>query len=450
MCKWIVVFLFLCGLSTKAQKISDFKTIDSLSYYLYSNAKWQELSELNYTQEIDYHYLNLRIGIAFYQLKKYHRAEKYLLKAYLQNKSSEIAASYLYSSSIQTGSLFLTAETHDAVIGDSIKFTKIISTATFNIGTKLSANKDIAGNINFFSIGLGHLPSKKLALYQSFTVQNQQNNIWGNFTQLQYYLGGSIKLGNKWNINIGSHLHQYKANIDFKYNTSKTTVIQPKFQGDFRTDSVYIKNHLLKGNYEQQGSLLYLGLTKVTGALKFLPFLEVNLEQSTSNITEMEWTEIKIRKTSPTPPPIDFTKNKDTTFKKVEYPTNQTQFIIGSSIQYTMPFAHEKLTVGLTFYQALNGKHKTIISPFTKIKFGKSSLFASYLQKNNIAIAENYGSFLQNSYDNIHHQINLQFNQPLSPITSLNLSYQYEDKTDVLSLIRFKSNMFSLSLFLNF
>jgi len=162
MYKWIVVFLFLCGLSTKAQNIRDFKTIDSLSYYLYSNSKWQELSELNYSQEIDYHYLNLRIGIAFYQLKKYHRAEKYLLKAYLQNKSSEIAASYLYSSSIQTGSLFLTAETHDAVIGDSIKFTKIISAATFNIGTKLSANKDIAGNINFFSIGLGHLPSKPI------------------------------------------------------------------------------------------------------------------------------------------------------------------------------------------------------------------------------------------------------------------------------------------------
>ena len=92
----------LIGFSANAQHVSDFKTIDSLSYYLYSNAKWQELSEINTTKDIDYHYLNLRIGIAFFQLKKYHRAEKYLLKAYQQNQSSNVTAYYLYYTSVES------------------------------------------------------------------------------------------------------------------------------------------------------------------------------------------------------------------------------------------------------------------------------------------------------------------------------------------------------------
>ncbi|MGE0561935.1 MAG: hypothetical protein AB7O47_08975 [Flavobacteriales bacterium] len=447
MYKWIIAYLMFFSLSVKAQSTGDFKTLDSLSYYLYINAKWQELSELKPSKEIDYHYLNLRIGIAFYELKKYHRAEKYLLKAYQQNKSSEIAASYLYSASIQTGNLFLTAETHEIAIGDSIKFTKALATINLNAGMKLSANKDAAGNINLFSVGLGHIPSKKMSLYQSFTFQNQQNNIWGDFTQLQYYFGGSIKLTNKWSVDISSHLNFYKSNIDFKYDTTKTTATQPKFSGDFKTDSIYSKNHLIKGNYSQQGGFLYLGLTKTSGALKFSPFIEFNTEKSTSNITETTWTEIKIRKMNPTPPPIEFITNQDSTSKPLEYPDNLNQLLIGSSIQYTLPFAKENFTVGLNFYQTLNGINNTIISPFAKIKFKKSILFVSYLQKNNIAIAENYASYLQNSYDNIHHQINVQFSKPLSLKTSLNLFYQFEDKTDALSLIRFKSNMLSLSLF---
>lgn len=450
MYKWITVLVVFLGLSAKAQNVSDYKTMDSLSYFLYSNAQWQELAELKPTKNADYHYINLRIGIAFYELKKYHRAEKFLLKAYQQNKGSEVAASLLYLSSLQTGNLFLTAETHQAAIGDSISFTKIISTISANLGTKLSANKEVAGNINFFNVGLGHLPSKKMALYQSFTLQSQQNNIWGNFTQLQYYLGGSIKLSNKWSVDVGSHLHQYKSNIDFKYDTTAITETPPLLPDDYKTDSTYSKNHLMTGNYSQQGAFIYLGLTKISGPLKFSPFAELNIENSSSNINEIQWTEIKTSKIKPNSQPIESTTTKDSTFKKIITPNQQQQLIIGSSIHYTLPFAHEKLTIGLTVYQPINGNRNTIISPFAKIKFSKSSLSVSYLKKNNMAIAEYYGSFLQNSYDNIHHQFNINYNRLLSSKTSLNILYQFEDKTDALSLVRFKSNMLSLSLFYKF
>jgi len=437
----------LIGFSANAQHVSDFKTIDSLSYYLYSNAKWQELSEINTTKTIDYHYLNLRIGIAFFQLKKYHRAEKYLLKAYQQNQSSNVTAYYLYYTSVETGNLFLTAQTHSSAIGDSIKFTKIISAIKLGGGSKLSANKEMAGNINFFNLGLGHLPAKKLALFQNFTLQNQQNNIWGDFTQLQYYLGSSIKLSNKWNLDFSTHLHQYKANIDFKYDSSKTASTPPAFPGDFKTDSVYQKNHLLKGEYNQQGTFFYLGLTHISGAFKISPFTQLNLENPSSSISETQWTAITISKEKPQTPPIKNTHNKDSTVKNIDYPNNKRQLIIGTSIQYTLPFAHEKFTIGSTFYQPLKGNSKFIFSPFAKIKLKKASLFISYLKKNNTPITEYYGSFLQNSYDNIHHQINAQYSYPFTTKISLNILYQWEDKTDALSLVRFKSNMLSFSLF---
>lgn len=436
----------LIGFSTNAQHVSDFKTIDSLSYYLYSNAKWQELSEINTTKDIDYHYLNLRIGIAFFQLKKYHRAEKYLLKAYQQNQNSNVTAYYLYYTSVETGNLFLTAQTHSYAIGDSIKFTKIISAINVGGGSKLSANKEMAGNINFYNVGLGHFPAKKLALFQNFTLQNQQNNIWGDFTQQQYYLGSSIKLSNKWSVDFSIHLHQYKANIDFKYDSSKTASTPPAFPDDFKTDSIYRKNHLLKGTYNQQGAFFYLGLTHISGPLKISPFAQLNLENPSSSISETQWTEITISRVKPQNPPIENTQRKDSTIKLIDYPNNEQQIIIGTSIQYTLPFAQEKFTIGSVFYQPLKGRDKLIFSPFAKIKLKKSSLFISYLKKNNIPITEYYGSFLQNSYDNIHHQVNVRFSKPLSLKTSVNLFYQFEDKTDALSLVRFNSNLLSFSI----
>lgn len=449
--KYLIGFLMLLSLSAVAQKIS-YQTIDSVSYYLYEQKMWDNLKDYGKHAKkmgYDYHYLNLRTGIAYYESKQYFKAEKYLNKAYKQNPSSKVAAEYLYAAALKNQNIFMAGKLHSTVTNDTVKFTQLISNINLESGIKISSDKSVAGNVNYYSVGLGHLPSKKVAVFQSYLFQNQKSNNWGEYEQHQYYLGTSVYLGNNWSLDLGTHLHQYQSVVNFKYDTTKTSTTPPKFAGDYKVDSTYTKNYLLMGDYKQQGAYFYLGFTKRKGGFKFSPFFQFNTETNTSTIQETKWVEEKVVKQKLGYPREELITVKDSSSSAFDMPSFIQNKLVGISAELIT--RAEKFKIGFTFYQPI-GKEKIrgSLSPYFKLDLKRVNFYLSYFNKANIGFTEYYGSVLVNTYDKIHHRINFKTTYHFTPKLNLGLLYQFENKTDALSLYRYSLNMLSLSFQLKF
>lgn len=102
----IVTFFLLLGLNTSAQKKLNFIEVDKTSYELFQQQKWNEL--IDYSAEarkqgIDFFYLQVRTGIAYYNLKKYRISSKWFLKAWKNDQSFEWLQEYLYYSLVYGG-----------------------------------------------------------------------------------------------------------------------------------------------------------------------------------------------------------------------------------------------------------------------------------------------------------------------------------------------------------
>ncbi len=444
----LVVFLFSTLLAV-GQTTLGYKTVDRLTYQYFINSEWDSLVSIGnrgIESGLDYHYLNVRMGIAYTKLSEPIMAEKYLQKAVDQNKGSEFAQLNLYSNALNTGNYFLLAETAKSIQSVELKPTKWLSSVTIEGGIKLSANTDSAGNLNYFSVGIGHFPAKRIALYQSYTYVTQQNNSWGNFNQHQYYLGSSIKINRYWQFNIAAHASAYNANVSYLYNDSIYTKRKPPhFPGDFAIDSTFTHQISYKGDFIQNSIVGLAGISKYSGFFRFSFFTGFNQEYRTTNLNKYEWDKIELVTKSPMTQDQNNTITKDTTIEPVER-NNVSQFIAGAMFSYTFPFLKEGLTLGSNFYQTGSIKqNKLVISPFVQLKLRKKNLYVSYFQKGESIVAENFGMVLINTYDVIHGRINASIDFPLGEKTRLGFLYQWEDKTDNFTQLRYQSTMISSS-----
>ena len=88
--------MLLAGRPGSAQ---NFTEIDRNTYQLYLEKKWDELilaGKSAIKKDIDYYYLRLRIGIAFYEKKNYKSAQLHFRKALDFNSGDPLAMEYLY------------------------------------------------------------------------------------------------------------------------------------------------------------------------------------------------------------------------------------------------------------------------------------------------------------------------------------------------------------------
>jgi len=77
----------------------DINTIDKKTYELYLKNDWKSLIEIGkkaQKNKIDFYYLDVRMGIAYYHLKKYRKAIYYLEKSFKKNKKNVLISEYLY------------------------------------------------------------------------------------------------------------------------------------------------------------------------------------------------------------------------------------------------------------------------------------------------------------------------------------------------------------------
>ncbi len=108
--KIVILYTFLIfSINLVAQEESSYLTVDKETYSQYLQANWKELiktGKLSLKNEVDFYYLQVRMGIAYYELKKYRNAIPYFENARKQNTENELVNEYLYYSYLFSGRSF--------------------------------------------------------------------------------------------------------------------------------------------------------------------------------------------------------------------------------------------------------------------------------------------------------------------------------------------------------
>jgi len=186
--KIIVIFLFMF-ISMKIYSQQTFSYYDTLTYRLYVQNKWDSVifqGKYAINQGIDYYYLRMRMGIAYYSLREYSQALEHFLKAKEYN-SNDIVNDYIYYSYLKSGQ-----------IRDAYYFTKEMNNATLkkNGLTKphfidlLGVETNLAQFNDWNSIKSTNKPPSKPNNYRL------EKEITGPF--ISYGINISVNLSKKW------------------------------------------------------------------------------------------------------------------------------------------------------------------------------------------------------------------------------------------------------------
>ena len=105
----IMMHMALLGLFfpvLEAQIGTDYNRINQDTYRLYLESDWDSLvfvGKQALRQEVDYYYLRMRIGIAYYNKKNYRTAALHFKRAMKMNQGDPVALEYLYFARINAG-----------------------------------------------------------------------------------------------------------------------------------------------------------------------------------------------------------------------------------------------------------------------------------------------------------------------------------------------------------
>jgi hypothetical protein len=198
-------------LTKKDSLLFDYLTVESITYNQYMGHFWDELivsGNKALQNNIDYYYLRVRLGVAYYEQKKYREAEKHFTKALAFNNEDPFLLEYLYFT-------YLKNEHYEHALKLSINFDSTLKTRTvgkdevlqatyIESGSKLSNNSNLYKNAFYVQAGIGHRLSKYLNVNHAITKYNQ-NGYYGSVKQSQYYLGIRIPIKNNWIISPAFH-----------------------------------------------------------------------------------------------------------------------------------------------------------------------------------------------------------------------------------------------------
>ncbi|MES2591393.1 MAG: hypothetical protein V4608_05880 [Bacteroidota bacterium] len=204
------VFLFSCYFDAASQQVSNSAIVEQTTAELFVSKNWQKLikyGEQAIKDGYNYYYLQLRVGIACYEQKKFMRAIGHFEKALQFNSSDPLALEYLYYSYLFSGrstQARALAATFPYSLKEKIKYPKNkFIKGIYTEGGIASSNLDetyraididgpfnkygettITKNMRYFHIGVNHELSSIMSVYHGY------NNI--NIDQLR-----KIRINNK-------------------------------------------------------------------------------------------------------------------------------------------------------------------------------------------------------------------------------------------------------------
>ena len=102
----IFITVFFVPTILTGQHHADFRYFDSITYSLYMNKDWEALiieGKQALDGDLDYYYMRMRLGIAYYELHNYAASSKHFKKALIFNQGDNTASEYLFYSLYLSG-----------------------------------------------------------------------------------------------------------------------------------------------------------------------------------------------------------------------------------------------------------------------------------------------------------------------------------------------------------
>ncbi len=282
------LFIILLSNTAISQQVSDFKSIDKISYDLYLNSSWKELiitGEEALKQGVDYYYLRMRLGIASYELEDYSNSIEHFRQALVFNSADDVAKEYLYFSYKFYGremEAHRVAQTFSRSLMRKYSYSTRGAIRSFSLNTTVGFIKDIdiidqystddlteaegmqsiTSNFKLFTGGLEHDAGNILRFnhvvgyltknYMFYSQEEDETNLVSDARhgQFQYYLSGRLLLGN------GTYLVPAFHYLNVKIPSEAVMVGRGR-------SSYTVEHNIFKHNVATS-----LGLERYTGKLK--------------------------------------------------------------------------------------------------------------------------------------------------------------------------------------
>lgn len=406
--KYLVLLVFVFRTTGFfAQEALSSAEYEARSYQYYSEGNWKGvINTVNEALEndVDYFYLRMRLGIAYFEEKNYALAEKQFRMALSFSSNDELAQEYLYYCYVYMG------RTEDAR-WLSKRFSKELSKKTgakdqsalnFMIvegGTKITDSayyydKKSQKSTNYYDpatylhVGLSHSIVNRFSLFHALTYFGQSNFV-GTLKQMQYYVKAAVPFKSGWLISPAFHY----IHINFTSTISNTVPSGPP-----PPPRPSIQTTVVTNNY----MVAALAIQKTLGKFVF------SLGNTYSNML------------------------------------GQTQYIHSGFASYSV-FGNSKLVVGATAYLHTTNSYSTTnmayapfiyVQPVTKLSF-KLSYF---LNKNDNIIEEN-AYLVNNSADLTQKRWSILASYTISKHLALYALYQLENKQENIQLFNYRYNI---------
>lgn len=255
--KLIILLPFLVFLAFHAigQNQVNLPKADTETYALWQKGDWKNLIKVGkqtLNSSIDFYYLRVRMGIAYYETKNYHAAIYHFEKAYQINQQEAYLKEYLYYSYLFAGRYMesqIIYSTFDSSLKESIGYMEksFIDGISLQYGFRITADdsaienfpadytapndglQEITRSLNTLSIGLRHDINPKFSLNHAYTnIQKEsfEHLILNGTIETtdksetsinQYYLSGNSRVGKSLNLLYGIHIINIRYPVEVTY-----------------------------------------------------------------------------------------------------------------------------------------------------------------------------------------------------------------------------------------
>ncbi|MDY0199552.1 MAG: hypothetical protein RBR40_01050 [Tenuifilaceae bacterium] len=255
--KLIILLPFLIFLEFHAigQTPVSMPRTDAETYALWQKGDWKNLiivGKQALNSSIDFYYLRVRMGIAYYETKNYHAAIHHFEKAHQISQQESYLKEYLYYSYLFAGrdmEAQIIYSTFDTLLKKNIgdKKKNLIDGVSLQYGFSIMADdsaienfpanytapndglQGITKSLNTLSIGLRHDINPKFSLNHTYTniqkesfeylVENGTIETNDNYkTSInQYYLSGNSRVAKSLNLRYGIHIVNIRYPIEVTY-----------------------------------------------------------------------------------------------------------------------------------------------------------------------------------------------------------------------------------------
>ena len=467
---YFTALLISLGFLGFSQNSLNYAQIDTLSYNAYLNKDWNEVKSIgkkSIKQDIDYFFLRMRLGIAYYEQENYRKAAQHFDKALEYNPDDSLATEYLFYAN-KFANLDMQA---------SLSLTK----SHFKNKNKFSDQQFWVKNIYAFYgfRSYNNINFQKLNQQAHEYEYNSLNNDTTRFSTRtiapksykNFQIGATFRVKPFWEIEVAYQYYKvesdsfayvphpinseiYQKTIDYviplqkdRIDSLANSLYSIKGSNNLKASQLYIKNEfLLNKNFKLYlfGDYQTYTINSKYKAQKFTNDTIVYFESPTSFATDTIITNYKDlerkSKISDHQILLGVAVQYIQAYYELEVSTNFLSTINKPSLQSDfsakfLPFGNNKLTAGisLTYLKYEKDKSNMLFSPFiniTPIERVNIKFSASFGERKNWQT--DYGYSVYNSVYKIHNIYRTALTVRIYKTMYLKVHYEYlERSTDI-------------------